>query len=162
MVDININWGDVRNGSTEAVAEILKPLIEQGFNRVEGWAILNLDTCINTLGIDMYRGKEKLKVKLFSPSKIRTAKGDVYTPNDFWCTSIDRMERLQDKCEMYDVEAKLNCPVLDDELFVECDGRVGSAKSSFTGAWYGEEHEMSLFDAVILGCDRNGNSNLSR
>lgn len=158
MANININWGDVI-ASNDAIITILKPLIEQGFDKVDGWAILNLDTCINTIGIDMYRGKEKLKVKLFHPSMIQTPKGNVDTPENFWCTTIDRMESLQDKCEMYGVKAELDCPVLDDELFVEYDGRVGSAKASFTGAWYGEEHEMSLFDAVILGCDRDGNSN---
>lgn len=129
---IEIDWGDVRNGNTETITQILKPLIEQGFDNIKGWAVLNLETCINVIGIDMYRGKDKLKVKLYSPSMVKTPKGDVeYTPENFWCTTILRMELLQDKCEKYyGIEAKLDCPILDDELFVEIDGRYGSAKSS--------------------------------
>ena len=156
---INIEWGDVRYGNTETISKILKPLIEQGFDKVEGWAILNLDTCIDEIGINMYRGKEKLKVKLYNPPMIKTSKGTVETPDGFWCTTISSMELLQGKCERYGVTPKLNCPVLDYESFIELNGRVGSAKTSSTSAWCDDEHKMSLFDAVILGCDKDGNSN---
>lgn len=140
MVDIDIDWGDVRDGNTETITQILKPLIEQGFDSVKGWAVLNLDTCINVIGIDMYRGKDKLKVKLYSPSMVITPKGDVVdTPENFWCTTNSRMELLQDKCETYGIEAKLDCPILDDELFVEVDGRYGSAKSSSSPILWGRE-----------------------
>lgn len=139
-MEITIDWGDVRGGNTEAIAQILKPLIEQGFDNIKGWAVLNLETCINVIGIDMYRGKDKLKVKLYSPSMVKTPKGDVEdTPENFWCTTIFRMELLQDKCEKYGIEAKLDCPILDDELFVEVDGRYGSATSSSPILWGREE-----------------------